>query len=203
MIWFVRPTKCEECGVIWILLENKLRLKFTDKFVMFTVKILWLDYLIKVRQWCCSIREEQINVHDEEHSGQLMMIMDDSIEKVEEKIWSDALLLSQLSSMFCNLWSMKFWDKKIMCQVGAKEVNWYIQEKHLAAAHEFLWYYENEDDELLVHLVTKNETYLSYLNNKTKEQSIWWLHSSFPTLKKLKQGHSVKKLMKKSFLYRM
>lgn len=34
-----------------------------------------------VRQWCCLFREGGMNIHDEEHSGHLTVITDNSLEK--------------------------------------------------------------------------------------------------------------------------
>ncbi|MBZ5797785.1 hypothetical protein K8353_48035, partial [Burkholderia contaminans] len=51
----------------------------------------------------------------------------------------------------------------------------------------FLARYQQDGDDLFSHIVTGDETWVSYANPETKLQSIQWRHSSSPKPKKFKQ----------------
>jgi hypothetical protein len=67
--------------------------------------------------------------------------------------------------------------------------------KHMGAALNFLVRYHNEGDEFLNHIVTGDETWISYVTPGNKQQSVQWQHSASPKAKKFKQTLSAKKIM--------
>ncbi|XP_067123351.1 histone-lysine N-methyltransferase SETMAR-like [Centruroides vittatus] len=67
--------------------------------------------------------------------------------------------------------------------------------KSLGSALSFLTRYDQEGDELLDHIVTGDETYVSHMTPESKQQSMEWRHTSSPTKVKAKQTISVRKIM--------
>jgi len=64
----------------------------------------------------------------------------------------------------------------------------------LAAAHQFLQRHQIED-QCFDHVVTGDETWISYKNTESKRQSMQWRHLSSPKAKKFKQAFSVRNIM--------
>lgn len=56
------------------------------------------------------------------------------------------------------------------------------RQKYTVVAHEFLWYYQNECDELFDHTVTKvkpeSRAWISHSTVEKKQQSIQWFNNS-------------------------
>ena len=77
------------------------------------------------------------------------------------------------------------------------------KQKRLAAAHQFLQRHQIEGDQCFDHIVTGDETWISYTNIESKRQSMQWRHSSSPKAKKFKQESSVRKIMATVFWDRM
>ena len=59
--------------------------------------------------------------------------------------------------------------------------------------------FENEGEEFFSHLVTGDETWISYTNVESKQKSMQWCHSSSPKTKKFKQAPSIRKMMATAF----
>jgi hypothetical protein len=60
----------------------------------------------------------------------------------------------------------------------------------MASTLTFLEKYHKDGDEILSHIVrvTGDETWVSFVNAETKEQTKWWMHTHSPNyLKKFKQ----------------
>lgn len=66
------------------------------------------------------------------------------------------------------------------------------KEKSFTAVYEFLWHQENEDDKLFDRIVTKDESFISYLNVETKQQLMQWWHSTSPVPKNFKRKFNKK-----------
>jgi hypothetical protein len=52
--------------------------------------------------------------------------------------------------------------------------------KRAGSALTFLTWYSKQDDEFLSHIVTGDETWVSYVTPESKQQSMEWRHTSSP-----------------------
>ena len=64
-----------------------------------------------------------------------------------------------------------------------------------ATTFDFLTQYSEEGENSLSHVVTRNETWVSHEEPKSKQQSMEWRHTSLPTKMKFKQTTSNRKVM--------
>jgi len=78
-----------------------------------------------------------------------------------------------------------------------------LTEEHKLKKHartlDFLTQYSEEGENILSHVVTGNETWVSHKAPKSKEQSMEWRHTSSPTKTKLKRTTSTRKVMHTMF----
>lgn len=61
------------------------------------------------------------------------------------------------------------------------------KEQRMSSGREFLNHYRQDGDYLFSHIVTGDETWISYINPETKQKSMQWRHSTSPKPKKFKQ----------------
>jgi len=197
------PASCEVRAVIWFLLaRNNNAAKIHRHLCEVYGPNVMSDS--KVRQWCRLFKEGRMNVHDEERSGRPSVIKDDMVEKVNTTIRGNCrFTISELSfefpqvsrSVIYNIVSEKLGYKKLCARWVPKMLTDEHKQKRLAAAHQFLQHHQIEGDQSLDHIVTGDETWISYTNMESKRQSMQWRHSSSSKAKKFKQASSVRKIM--------
>jgi len=158
----------------------------------------------KVRQWCHLFKEGRTNVHDEERSSRPSVITDDLMEKVNTTIRGNRrFIISELSlkfpqvsrSVIYDIVSEKLGSKKLCARWVPKMLTDEHKQKHLAAAHQFLQRHQIEGDQSFDHIITGDETWISYTNIESKRQSTQWRNSSSLKAKKFKPASSVRKIM--------
>jgi [histone H3]-lysine36 N-dimethyltransferase SETMAR len=149
-------------------------------------------------------KEGRTNIHDEDRSGRPSVMTDDLVEEVNTKIQENRrFTISALSVEFSEVSRSVIYDivtrnlgyKKLCSRWVPKMLTDEHKQKRLASAQKFLQRYRNEGDEFLGHIVTGDETWISYTNVESKQQSMQWRHSWSPKAKKFKQAPSVKKIM--------
>ena len=69
------------------------------------------------------------------------------------------------------------------------------KKQSVACALTFLMRYHKEGDGMLSHIVTGDETWVSYITPESKQQSLHWKHTGSPKRKKFKQTFSTRKIM--------
>jgi hypothetical protein len=136
-----------------------------------------------VRQWCRLFKAGRTNVHDEELSGLPSVVSDDLVQSVDQKICERRRFkISKLSCEFPQV-SHTLLHVVITVRLGyhkfcAKWVPKMLTGAHktqrMASALTFLERYHRDGDGFLSHIiirVTSDETWVSFVNIETKEQS--------------------------------
>ncbi|KAL4119599.1 hypothetical protein QTP88_012398 [Uroleucon formosanum] len=150
----------------------------------------------KVRQWCRDFKNGRTNVHDEERSGRPSVQTDEIVSLVDQKLRSDhRLTISALADEFPNLGrttvytivTEKLGYHKLCARWVPKMLTDQHKEQRMSSGREFLNRYRQDGDDLFFHIVTGDETWISYINPKSKQQSMKWRHSTSPKPKKFKQ----------------
>lgn len=158
----------------------------------------------QVRQWCRLFREGRENIHDEVRCGPPTVITDRLVDEVNAKIRENRrLTISELSLQFPNVSRSVIYEivteklgyKKLCARWVPKMLTDAHKQKRLASAENFLHRFETQGDELFEHIITGDETWISYTNVESKQQSMQWRHSASPKAKKFKQARSAKKIM--------
>jgi len=135
----------------------------------------------KVRQWCRLFKEGRTNVYDEERSGRPCVITDDLVEKMNTIRGNRRFTISELfprvsRSAICDIVSEKLGYKKLYARWVPQMLTDEHKQKRLAAAHKFLQRHQIEGDQCFDHIVTGDETWISYTNVESKRQSMQWSH---------------------------
>jgi hypothetical protein len=144
-----------------------------------------------VRQWCRMFKDGRTNVRDEKRRG-WPSVVSDLFQSVDQKIcerqcFKISEFLCEFSQTSCTLLYeiisvrlgyYKFctrWIPKILTSTHK------MQRKALALT--FLERYHKDVEEFLNHIiqVTGDETWVSFVNVETKEQSKQWMHIHSPT----------------------
>jgi hypothetical protein len=160
-----------------------------------------------VRQWCRMFRNGPTNVHDDEWSGQPSVVNDNLVQSVNKKITENGhFIISELSFEFpqisCTvlyeivthkLGCHKFWPRWV-----SKMLTDVHKMQRMASALTFLERYCKHGNEILNHIVTGDETWVSCANVETIEQSQQWTHTYSPH-KPRKLTLSARKLMATAF----
>jgi [histone H3]-lysine36 N-dimethyltransferase SETMAR len=150
----------------------------------------------KVRQWCRDFKTGRTNVHDEERSGRPSMQTDEIVSLVDQKLRCDRrLTISALADEFPHLGrttvytivTEKLGYHKLCARWVPKMLTDQHKEQRMSSGREFLNRYRQDGDDLFSHIVTGDETWISYINPETKQQSMQWRHSTSPKPKKFKQ----------------
>jgi len=69
------------------------------------------------------------------------------------------------------------------------------KKQRVACALTFLMRYHMEGDNMLSHIVTGDETWVSHITPESKQQSLHWKHTGSVKRKKFKQTFSTRKIM--------
>jgi len=137
-------------------------------------------------------------------SGKLPLVNEDLVCAVEEKIRENRrFTITSLSLHFLHI-SLSLLhkivsDERKFLKLCAHCVLKLLAEEHKlkqqARTLDFLTQYSEEDENILSHVVTGNETWVSHEAPKLKQQSMEWRHTSSPTKTKFKQTTSTEKVM--------
>jgi hypothetical protein len=159
-----------------------------------------------VRQWCRMLKDGRTKVHDEEQSGWQIVASDDLVQNVDQKICERRhFTISELSREFprisrtllCEISTVRLGCHKLCTRWVLKVLTGAHKMQRMASALNFLEQYHKDGDEFLNHIiqVTDDETWVSFVNAETKEQSKQWMHTHSPNkLKTFKQTFA-RKLM--------
>jgi hypothetical protein len=157
-----------------------------------------------VRKWVRMFNEGRENLHDEARSGRPSLVNDDLVRKVDEKVRDDRrFTISALSLQFPEISRTLLYEivtyhldyRKLCSRWVPKMLRDEHKDKRLASALTFLTRYHEEGDEMLSHIVTGDETWVSHITPESKQQSLQWKHTASPTVKKFKQTTSTRKIM--------
>ncbi|KAL4092199.1 hypothetical protein QTP88_026740 [Uroleucon formosanum] len=104
-------------------------------------------------------------------------------------------MISALADEFSNLGrttvytivTEKLGYHKLCARWVPKMLTYQHKEQRMSSGREFLNRYQQDGDDLFFHIVTSDETWISYINPKSKQQSMQWRHSTSPKPKKFKQ----------------
>lgn len=159
----------------------------------------------KVRQWCRNFKNGRTNVHDEKRSGRPSIQTDEIVSQVDQTLRSDRrLTISGLADKFPQLGRTTVYNivtenlayRKLCARWVPKMLTDHHKEQRMSSGRKFLARYQQDGDDLFSHIVTGDETWVSYANPETKLQSMQWRHSSSPKPKKFKQTqYTSRKLM--------
>lgn len=197
------PASCEVRGVIRFLLAKK----HTAAEIHRQICEIYGPNIMsdsKVRLWCRLFKEGRTNVHDDKRSGRPSVVTDDLVEKVNAKVRENRrFTISEISIQFPEvsraliheIVTEKLGYKKLCARWVPKMLTDVHKQRRVEAGRNFLQRFENEGEEFFSHLVTGDETWISYTNVESKQKSMQWRHSSSPKAKKFKQAPSVRKMM--------
>jgi hypothetical protein len=135
-----------------------------------------------VRQRCgnsaeCSNMGERTNVYDEERSGRPSVVSDDIVQIVDQK-WNCEkrfFTLTEVSCEFPQISRIILYDI-IIVRLGyhkfcARWVPKMLEMQRMSSTLAFVERYHKESYEFLIHIVRDDETWVSFVNIETKEQS--------------------------------
>jgi len=143
-------------------------------------------------------------VHDEARSGRPSLVNDDLVHKVNERVRDDrrftiydlSLHFPQISrTLLCDIVSSHLGYRKVCAGWVPKMLTEEHKKRHVACALTFLMRYHKEEDCMLSHIVTGDETWVSYITPESKQQSLHWEHTGWPKRKKFKQTFSTWKIV--------
>jgi len=159
----------------------------------------------KVRQWCRDFKNGRTNVHDGERSGRPIIQTDEIVQQVDQELRSDRRsTINALAVKFplvgrttiYTIVTEKLGYHKLCARWVPKMLTDQHKEQRMSSGRAFLDRYRQDGDDLFSHIVTGDETWISYTNAETKQQSMQWRHSSSPKSKKFKQSpYSSRKMM--------
>jgi hypothetical protein len=148
-----------------------------------------------VKQWCKMFKDGQTNVHDEDWSGQPSVVSNDLVQSNDQKICErQRFTISELSCEFPQI-SCTVLYEIITVRPGYHKfcARWVPEMSpgahkmcRMASALTFLEQYNKDGDEFLHHIiwVTGDETWVSFLNDETREQSMQWMNTYSPNMPK-------------------
>lgn len=158
-----------------------------------------------VRRWVRSFKNGRTNVHDEDKVGRPSLVSDDLLNNVNEKVRENRrFTITELSDFFPAV-SRSLIHEIVTEKLGyhkfcARWVPKLLTDVHkttrMSSAIDFLFRYDLEGEEFLNRIVTGDETWVSYVNTETKQQSMQWGHTRSPTKPtKARQTFSARKVM--------
>jgi hypothetical protein len=139
------------------------------------------------RQRCRMFKDRRTNVHDEEQSGQPSVVSDDIVPSVDQEVCERQR--STIPSLLCKFQeiSLAVLYKITTVRLGyhnfcTRWVPKMFKKQRMALPSRFLGQYHIDGDEFLSHhvQVTGDETWVSFVNVETKEQSKQWMHTYPP-----------------------
>jgi len=157
-----------------------------------------------VRKWCVMFKNGRTNVHDEERSGRPSIQTDEIVSEVDQKLRSDRrLTISALAEEFPTLGRTTVYKivteslgyHKLCARWVPKMLTDQHKQQRMASARAFLDRYRQDGDDLFAHIVTGDETWVSYSNPERKTQSMQWRRSTSPKPRKFKQTPYTKQKM--------
>jgi hypothetical protein len=159
-----------------------------------------------VRQWCRMFKDGLRNVHNEEGSDWPSVLCDDLVQSVDQKICErQCFTIAELSCEFPQI-SRTVLYKIITVRLGYCKFYARLVPKMLLGMHKtqrmalaltFIDQYHKDGSEFVSHIVqvTGDETWASFVNVETKEQSKHWMHTHSPNKPRKFKQTSVRKLM--------
>ena len=152
-----------------------------------------------IRKWVQMFNEGRENVQDEARSGRPSLVNDNLVRKVNERRFtvSDlSLHFPQISRLYSTTLSVVIWVIGKCVHDGCPRCSQRSTKKHrVACALTFLMRYHKERDDILSHIVTGDETWVSHITPESKQQSLHWKHTGSPKRKNFKQTFSTRKIM--------
>ena len=157
-----------------------------------------------LRRWVRLFNEGHKNIYDDLWSGQLSVVNGDLVRSFEVKfrdnrwftITSLSLHFPQISwSLLHQIVSGKVKFRKLCAHCVPKMHTEEHKLKQQATTLHFLTQYSEEGENLLSHVVTGNETWMSHEAPHSKQQSMEWRRTSSPTKTKFKQTTWTRKVM--------
>lgn len=197
------PSKCEVRSVIRFLNAKKLPSCEIHRQVL----EVYGDVMDEstVRRWCRMFKAGRKNVHEDKRIGRPTVITDDLVSSVDAFIKQDRRCtldeihrrFSDFSRSVINVIVTTRLNYRKIC---ARWVPHMLSDKHktirMGAALSFLDRYSKEGDEFLSHIVTGDETWVSYSTPECKRQSMEWHHSHSPSKpRKFKRTLSTRKIL--------
>jgi hypothetical protein len=144
-----------------------------------------------VRHWCRMFRDGPTDVHDEERSGRPSIVSDYHVQGVDQKICERRrFTISEISRPFPQI-SRAVLYEIITVKLGFHKFCARWVPNMLPGAHKtkrmystltFVERCHNDGKNFFSHIVqaTDDETWVSYVNVETKEQSKQWMHTHSP-----------------------
>lgn len=142
-----------------------------------------------VRQWCIMFKNGRTTVHDEERSGRPSVVTDELICRVDARVRANRrFTLTELAQEFPEISRSvlhvivtdKLGYHKFCARWVPKMLTDDLRTKRVVSSLTFLERYREQGDEFLNHIVTGDETWVSYVNVETKKQSMQWGHTRSP-----------------------
>lgn len=200
----VSPASCEVRGVIrFLLAKGSSAAEIHRELCLVYGPAIMSEG--KVRKWCRDFQNGRTNVHDEERSGRPSIQTDDIVDQVNQKLRCDRrLTISALANELPHVARTSIYRivteqlgyHKLCARWVPKMLTDQHKEQRMCSGRKFLDRYRQDGDDLFSHIVTGDETWISYTNAESKQQSMQWRHSSSPKPKKFKQSpYSSRKMM--------
>ena len=136
-------------------------------------------------------------MHDEVRSGRPSLV-NDLLRMVNGRVHDDRhFTISDLISrtLLYDIVSSHLGYRKVSGRWVPKMLTEEHKKQCVACALTFLMCYHKEGDDMLSHIVTEDETWVSHITPESKQQSLHWKNTGSPKRKKLKQTFSTRKIM--------
>ncbi|GFX55028.1 mariner Mos1 transposase [Trichonephila clavipes] len=150
----------------------------------------------KVRKWVRKFKDGRTNIHDEERSGRPSVITDGLMQVVETKNRKNSTFTITTHSLEFPDISRSVVYKIVTKDLNFKEIAFSLgvprlltvehKEKRFAISLDFLICYEEEGDDMLIRIITGDETWVSHISLESKQQSMEWRQTSSPVKIKAK-----------------
>lgn len=182
------PADCEVRSVIRFLLAKNVKPVDIHRELCSVYGADIMSYTA-VKKWCVIVRAGRTNVHDEKRSGRPSVVTDDIVDQIHRKVRENRrFTITDLSQLFpqisrtvvYEILTEKLGYRKFCARWVPKLLTEELKTKRMGLALTFLSRYEEEGDEFLDHIVTGDETRVSYVNVEQKRQSMKWDHTSSP-----------------------
>jgi hypothetical protein len=139
-----------------------------------------------VRQHCRISKDWKTNVHFEQRSGRPSVVSDDLVQSVDQKICESRRFTN--SEVSCELPQIsrilvyEIMTHKFCARCVPKMLKGAQKTQRMTTAFTCLQRYYKDGDEFLSHVVriTGDETWVSFVNVETKEESKQWMHTHSP-----------------------
>lgn len=176
----VDPASCEVRGVIrFLLAKGSSAAEIHRELCLVYGPEIMSDK--QVRKWCREFKNGHTNVHDEQQSGRPSTRTDKIVDQVNQKLRSNRrLTISGLANAFPNVPRTTIYRivtehlgyHKLCARWVPKMLTDQHKEQRMRSARQFLERYRQDGDDLFSHIVTGDETWISYTNAESKQQSM-------------------------------